>query len=148
VPDISEASYKFIAHRISNINFELKENSPKLKLSYEIDAKLKYEEVEDGKFQGVVSLKIKIRGKHGRKTYLKCDATILGKFQNSDYFKEEDFISFCRFNGTATLLPILRSTILSLTALSGMSPPLKIPMINVLRTLESEESFTKEKVNT
>ena len=52
----------------------------------------------------------------------------------------EHFRQMLELNGVVTLSQISRSFILSVTSQSGINPPVRIPMVNVLALKEKKQS--------
>ncbi|MCD5410423.1 MAG: hypothetical protein LRZ93_02045 [Clostridiales bacterium] len=59
---------------------------------------------------------------------------------------EEQFISFLELNGVATLSHLNRAYITAVSSLTGLNPPISLPMINInsLRRFKKEQSKQSE----
>lgn len=135
VPEVVNADFRFLAHRISDFSFSLQEGVKNMSISLDIDPDLEYKCLDNGCYIGLLTLSVKVRGRSGRKISLKLDASIKGKFEAPASMEKNTFESFCMISGTATLIPLLRAAILSFTSQAGMNPPIKIPLINVPQSL-------------
>ena len=78
-------------------------------------------------------------------TRIKIDLTMEGAFiGNIQKLKKEDFANMLELNGLTTLSQLSRAYILSVTALSGITPPVKLPMINIFKLRQQKK---KKEVN-
>jgi len=111
------------------------------------DPELEYRRADNGCLLGLLSLSVKVRGRSGRKIALKLDATIKGRFEAPGNMKDKTFEDFCMISGTATLIPLLRATIISFTSQAGMNPPIRIPLINVPQSLSKTTLSEKREKN-
>lgn len=139
MPEAVKAEFRFLAYRISDFSFALQEGVKDIEASLQLDPNLEYSRSDDGCHVGVLSLSAKIRRRKGKKVVLKLDATIKGKFEAPESMEAETFESFCYNNGTATLIPLLRATIMSFSSQAGMNPPIRIPLINVPKTFSRND---------
>lgn len=72
--------------------------------------------------------------------FLKIDLTMEGAFiGNIQKLKKEEFINMLELNGLTALSQLSRAYILSVTALSGITPPVKLPMINVFKLIQQKK---------
>jgi hypothetical protein len=56
----------------------------------------------------------------------------------------EQFKEMLELNGVATLSQLCRAYILSISALSGISPAIKLPMINVLSLRKKKNKMSEQ----
>ena len=59
---------------------------------------------------------------------------------NPQKLSEENFNDMLELNGVVTLSQLARAYVMSVTALSGINPPVKLPMINVISLREKKKS--------
>ncbi len=147
MPEPVNAEFRFLAHRISDFSFTLQEGVRNMSISLDMDPVLEYKRINNGCHLGLLTLSVKVRGRSGRKTALKLDATIKGRFEAPDTMEENTFENFCMISGTATLIPLLRATIMSFTSQAGMNPPIRIPLINVPQSLSRTTLSEKKEEN-
>lgn len=63
-----------------------------------------------------------------------------GKFLgNKNSLKREDFMKMLELNGVVALSQLTRSYVLSATALAGINPPVRLPMINIYQLKKLKE---------
>lgn len=139
MPEAVKAEFRFLAYRISDFSFSIQEGVKDIETSLKMDPKLEHVRSDDGCHFGILSLSVRIRGRRGKKVVLKLDATIKGKFDAPESMKAETFESFCIINGTATLIPLLRATIMSFSSQAGMNPPIRIPLVNVPKSFSEND---------
>lgn len=68
------------------------------------------------------------------------DGLFLG---NPKRLYKENFMDMLELNGVVTLSQLARAYVLSVTSLSGINPPVKLPMINVVALREKKKSKEK-----
>jgi hypothetical protein len=64
---------------------------------------------------------------------------------DAEKMPQENFMNMLEMNGLITLLHLSRAYLLSVTSQSGIQPPVKIPMINVLKLREEKARQKQEK---
>ncbi|MFO7295232.1 MAG: preprotein translocase subunit SecB [Clostridia bacterium] len=138
------ASFQMIASRVVKFELETKEvNNGKEKVNiknsfdYEVVSIEEHEDI----YYGVVQFKTDFVAKTGRKTLFKIFIIYEGKFVgNKGVLREEDFKKMLELNGVVALSQFTRSYVLSATALAGINPPVRLPMINInqLKKLKEE----------
>lgn len=70
------------------------------------------------------------------KVRLKMEVIFSGNPQKQT---KENFENMLKINGVATLSHLSRSYIISVLSLSGINPPIKLPMINIYNLNEMKE---------
>lgn len=142
---------QFIGHRVSNFNLETKMvdiKGQRIVVSYEFDYNVIEFDERDEKHFGIIEFIIRGKAKSGKAILFKIDLTMEGAFiGNKNAFSSDHFKEILEVNGLVTLSQISRSFLLSVTSQSGISPPVRIPMINVntLRTKKKEENQKNNK---
>jgi hypothetical protein len=53
--------------------------------------------------------------------------------------KQEDFLGTIELNGLTTLSQLSRTYILTVTSLSGINPPVKLPMVNIFKLIQQKK---------
>ena len=56
---------------------------------------------------------------------------MIGSFKGPEDTSEEDFKKFLNLNGVATLLPLLRGAVASITQAINLPQPIVLPLFNV-----------------
>lgn len=141
------ANFQMIASRVVKFELETKEvNNGKEKVNvknsfdYEV---IKIEEHEEA-YYGVVQFKTDFVAKIGRNTLFKIFIVYEGKFVgNKSSLREEDFKKMLELNGVVALSQFTRSYVLSATALAGINPPVRLPMININQLKELKEEMKR-----
>jgi preprotein translocase subunit SecB len=139
------ADFQLVKNRVAEFIIETKPLDTKgtpAKLDFDIDYKVLEISEEPDKFIGVIAFetiaKAKIKNMVLFKMNLKMEGVFFG---NSEILKRSDFETMLELNGIATLSNLSRAYILSVSALSGLNPPIKLPMINIhkLKDLKKQE---------
>ncbi|KRQ86534.1 hypothetical protein ABG79_01743 [Caloramator mitchellensis] len=140
------ADFQFAGSRVSNFSLETKQVSKKnerVNLSYEFDYNILNIEEDEEKFFGIIEFLVCVKAKAKNSILFKINLTIEGAFVgNKGKMNNVDFERMLKINGTTMLSQLSRSYILSVSALSGINPPVKLPMINIFSLVKEKE--TKE----
>jgi preprotein translocase subunit SecB len=146
------ASFQMIASRVVNFKLETKEevgkNKEKVNIKNDFDYEVIKLEEHDEAYYGVVQFKSNFVAKKGKSILFKINIVYEGKFVgDKNALKQEDFKKMLELNGVVALSQFTRSYVLSATALAGINPPVRMPMINIhqLRKLKEEEMKQSEK---
>ena len=146
------ADFQFAGNRICKYSIETKNidtNGNSTKTDYNIDYNILDITQDDDKIIGIIEFTVDIKAKVNNSLLFKIALKIEGIFLgNPNKLDKEKFTSMLELNGTATLSQIARSYILANTALSGLNPPIKLPMINIhsLKKLKNKEINDKKRV--
>lgn len=129
------SDFRLLRSRVAEFSIETKHID-----MYSITAKLEYDlkhniinimQVEDN-FTGNLEFTVNIKAKVKNSILFKIKFKIEGFFSgNSKELDEEGFKSMIEQNGVAILYELSRSFIMSTTELSGLNPPVKIPLIEM-----------------
>lgn len=143
------ANFQMIASRVVKFDLETREvdeNNVKVNVKNEFDYDIiSVEEFNDAYF-GAVQFKTTFIAKKGKSVLFKILIIYEGKFiGNKNHLKFDDFKNMLELNGVVTLSQLTRSYVLSATALAGINPPVKIPMINVHMLKKIKENKNEEK---
>ncbi|RLC70238.1 MAG: hypothetical protein DRI26_07550 [Chloroflexi bacterium] len=93
--------------------------------------------------RGTMPATVKVRGRVGRKVVTKIDVSIVGIFLGKD-MDRVTFEKFCKLNGLANLLMVVRAYISSTTSQMGR-PPVVIPLVNLYKTLTEVRAEHQQK---
>lgn len=142
------ADFQFAGNRVSSFSIETKDietKGVKTNIFFDFDYNTKgYEETEDryvGEIEFIVLVKAKIKNSILFKIDLKMEGLFLG---NPKKLSKENFIDMLELNGVVTLSQLARAYFISVTALSGINPPVKLPMINVVSLREKKKNSAKK----
>lgn len=144
------ADFHFLGNRVSNFVLETKmiENKEvKTSISFEFDYNVLELVERDNNHFGIIEFIVKSRAKAGKSTLFKIDLTMEGAFiGNTKHVAKERFKEMLELNGVVTLSQISRSYLLSTTSQSGINPPVRLPMINVVQLKEKKHEMEKENI--
>jgi hypothetical protein len=130
------ADFQFVANRISKFLLETKDIDSKGKnaqVSFKYDYNILRSEEQEGRYLGYLEFISTIKAMIKNSILFKIDLAMEGVFVGDPKkLTLEKFNEMMELNGTATLSQLCRAYILSVSALSNISPVVKLPMINVL----------------
>jgi preprotein translocase subunit SecB len=138
----------FLGNRVSA--FKLSTNTVNIKaqpvkVAFDFDYNLKELKYETGSSFGLIEYIVKVKALVKKKVLFKIDLVMEGAFR-SETLGEKDFKEMVEVNGLITLSHISRAYIISVTAQSGINPPVRIPMVNINKLIESKaQSIAKDK---
>lgn len=137
------ADFQFIGNRVSSFLLDTKlveTKGQKVSPEFQFDYNILQCVAENEKYIGVVEFITHAKAKVGRNTLFKIDLTMEGAFVgNPNFFTIEHFKEMLEKNGIVTLSQISRSFLLSVTSQSGINPPVRMPMINVMALNEKKK---------
>ena len=143
------ASFQMIASRVVRFELETKEvnnDNEKVNVRNSFDYEVVRIEEHEDHYYGVVQFKTDSVAKIGRKTLFKIFVVYEGKFMgNKNILKQEDFQRMLELNGVVALSQFTRSYVLSVTALAGINPPVRLPMININQLKKLKEEMERSK---
>lgn len=129
------ADFQFVASRISHFSLETKDietKGAKAEVSIEFDYDILKLEEQEEKHIGIVEFTVSIKARVKKSILFKINLKMEGLFiGNPKKLTLENFREMAELNGVATLSQLCRAYILSVSALSGITPPIKFPMINI-----------------
>lgn len=135
------ADFQFLGHRVSKLVLDtrLVEEKGPSNVSFDFDYEVMDLLEEDNRFLGIIQLLVQVKAKIKNKVLFKIDLRMEGAFAgNAEKLSHQKFTDMLEMNGLITLLHISRAYLLSVTAQSGINPPVKLPMINVLKLREKK----------
>jgi len=135
------ADFQFLGHRVSKLVLDtrLVEEKGPSNVSFDFDYEVMDLLEEDNRFLGIIQLIVQVKAKIKNKVLFKIDLRMEGAFVgNAEKLSHQKFTDMLEMNGLITLLHISRAYLLSVTAQSGINPPVKLPMINVLKLREKK----------
>lgn len=135
------ADFQFLGNRVSKLVLETRliEEKAGAELSFEFDYKINDLEEENNIILGVLQLSVQVKAKTKNKILYKIDLVMEGGFTgNSKKITREKFAEMLEMNGLITLLHISRAYLITISAQSGINPPVRLPMINVLKMREAK----------
>ena len=135
------ADFQFLGHRVSKLVLDTKlvEEKGPSNVSFDFDYDVMELVEEDNRFLGIIQLIVQVKAKIKNKVLFKIDLKMEGAFAgNAEKLSHQRFTDMLEMNGLITLLHISRAYLLSVTAQSGINPPVKLPMVNVIKLREKK----------
>lgn len=136
------ADFQFIANRISQFSLETKDvenKAGKAQVSFNFDYNILQLEKQGERYIGCIEFASFIKAKVRNSILFKVDLKMEGIFVGDpNKLTVEQFKEMAELNGIATLSQLCRAYILSISALSGINPAIKLPMINVFSLREKK----------
>lgn len=135
------ADFQFLGHRVSKLVLDTKlvEEKGPSNVSFDFDYEVMDLLEEDNRFLGIIQLIVQVKAKIKNKVLFKIDLKMEGAFAgNAEKLSHQKFTDMLEMNGLITLLHISRAYLLSVTAQSGINPPVKLPMVNVIKLREKK----------
>jgi len=135
------ADFQFLGHRVSKLVLDtrLVEEKGPSNVSFDFDYEVMDLLEEDNRFLGIIQLIVQVKAKIKNKVLFKIDLKMEGAFAgNAEKLSHQKFTDMLEMNGLITLLHISRAYLLSVTAQSGINPPVKLPMVNVIKLREKK----------
>ncbi len=131
----------FLGNRV--ITFNLSTNMVNTKaqsvnVAFDFDYSIKELKYEEGNSFGLLDYVVKVKASIKRKVLFKIELVMEGAFR-SETLSKEDFKEMVEVNGLITLSHISRAYIISVTAQSGINPPIRVPMVNVIKLIEKKK---------
>lgn len=137
------ADFQFVANRIANFTLETKDNDTKgskAQVSFDFDYNILQLDKSEERYIGILEFSAIIKAKVKKSILFKSNLQMEGIFVgNPQKLSEDKFKEMIELNGVATLSQLSRAYIMSVSALSGINPPIKMPMINVFSLKEKKD---------
>lgn len=138
------APFQLSAYRIAKFEYEtmdIKDTDGKINhrigFDYDILEACEKDNIFEGKLRFTIDVKINKDEDPLIRLLLVYEAKFVGNKKAMDL---ERFVEMMKINGITALLHIARSYILTTSAAAGVTPPIKIPLVNVYRLKEKIES--------
>ncbi|MBU3210046.1 preprotein translocase subunit SecB [Clostridium algidicarnis] len=136
------SKFQFLGNRIVEFSIKTDNSSPgRLHINTDIDYNVKSIKEKEDLYLGFLELIINIQGVATNDTYpLIVNLVIEGCFTaNKEDLDMNTFKDMVEKNGLVALSQIARSYLISATSLSGINPPIKLPMINVFSLIKKKK---------
>ncbi|NLI69750.1 MAG: preprotein translocase subunit SecB [Firmicutes bacterium] len=144
--DVS-SDFIFIGNRVKNFNLETRQVNKKDQqavLSFDFEYNVNDVQRSEEKLLGIIEFMVKARAKIKRRILFKVELVMEGAFGcESKHLSEERFMEMLEINGLITLSHLSRAYLINVTSQSGFTPPLKMPMINVMKLREMKKQSTE-----
>lgn len=141
--DIS-SDFIFFGNRVKNFSLvtrQVNKKDQQATLSFDFDYNVNDVPRNEEKLLGIIEFIVKARATVKRRMLFKVELVMEGAFGcESKQLSNERFLELLEVNGLITLSQISRAYIISVTSQSGINPPLKMPMINVMKLREMKKN--------
>lgn len=137
------SEFQFLGNRVSYFNLSTRLiNTKEYRVNVSFDFDYDVKEIQEHKENvlGIIEFVVKIKAAVKNKILYKIELIMEGAFAGeAQLIPEDKFQEMLEINGIITLSQISRSYILSVTSQSGINPPVRIPMINVIKLREAKK---------
>ncbi|WP_035571558.1 protein-export chaperone SecB [Halonatronum saccharophilum] len=132
------SNFYFDDYSIDDIEFNLNHDFENEGIQVKADTEVEVSKKEDEN-KGLVKITILIWDNANKENYpFRLKISIIGQFSADCAMEENQFHEMCRYNGSAILLPFLRSAITDITKVANVTP-LILPLINVQNLLDESD---------
>jgi preprotein translocase subunit SecB len=135
------ADFQFIGNRVSSFKLDtrlINNRGQKPEIKFDFDYNVKIIEAND-KLIGVIEFIVSAKATIKKSIFFKMDLVMEAAFARAAEIETEvPFQDMLEINGLVTLTQISRAYLLSVTSQSGI-PPVKMPMINVIKLREMKK---------
>ena len=135
------ADFQFLGNRVSKLVLDTRliEEKGRVDVTYDFDYKVNEVEHREDNLLATLGFIVHVKAKIRNRILFKIELEMEGLFAgDAQKISQEKFSEMLEMNGLITLLHISRAYLLSITSQSGIQPPVKIPMINVLKLREKK----------
>jgi len=143
------ADFQLAANRVSKFQLEtrlIESKNTQANVNFDIDFNVLNIQEEQDRLIGFLEFTVLIKAKIKNSILFKIELAMEGIFLgNPNKLNRDDFENMLKLNGVATLSHLSRSYLLSVSSLSGINPPIKLPMINVHSLNELKKKTDEEK---
>lgn len=137
------ADFQFVGNKVSKFEIEtkdIKSNGNKSNITFEFDYDILDIKEDEDRYIGFIQFNVLVKAKVKNAILFKITLNMEGAFVgNANKLKSDDFREMLELNGLTTLSQLSRAYILSVTALSGINPPIKLPMINIISLVKQKK---------
>jgi len=140
------ADFQFLGNRVNKLVVKTKPLKEKGRPEISFDFDYNVDEIveEDNIFLGILQLIIQVKAKIKNRVLFEIELVMEGGFTgNPERLSIDKFAEMVEINGLITLLHISRAYLVGVTAQSGITPPVRIPMINILKLREAKQHSSK-----
>lgn len=132
------AEISFLGNRVSSFGLETRmidTKGQRPEISFDFDFNVKSIHEHNNRLIGIIEFIVKAKATANKKVLFKINLVMEGAFAGNLNSKFQEMLEI---NGVVTLSQISRAYLLSVTSQSGI-PPVKMPMINVLKLREKKK---------
>ena len=135
------ADFQFLGNRVAKFTLETRfvEEKAEGRVEFDFDYEIRSMEEGEERFSAVLALMVNVRASKGRNLIFKLSLDMEGLFSGCrEKLSNDQFVQMLELNGLITLLHLCRAYVITVTAQSGINPPVRLPMINVLKLKEKK----------
>lgn len=140
------ADFQLMGNRVSRFSIEtnsLVNKGNNAIISYDIDYNIIKTINEEDRYIGLMEFIINADAKIKDENLFNVNMVMEGLFVgNPKRFNQEQFINMLELNGVATLSQLSRAYIISMSSISGLNPPVKLPMLNIHNLIDLKHNIT------
>lgn len=140
--DVS-SDFIFFGNRVNSFNLitnRINTKGQRVNVSFYFDYNVEDIQRGEDKLAGVIEFIVKARATVKKRILYKVELVMEGAFGcESKQLSDEKFLEMLEVNGLITLSQISRAYIISVTSQSGITPPLRMPMINIMKLREMKK---------
>ncbi|NSW92061.1 MAG: preprotein translocase subunit SecB [Firmicutes bacterium] len=144
-----KANFQFIGNRVRDFVLHTKIvdiKGKKVTTTFEFDYNIIELCERENNYVGVIEFLVKGKAKAGKAMLFSISLTMEGAFVgNPEALSNDKFKEMLELNGIITLSQISRSFLISVTSQSGINPPVRLPMINVIALREQKRNQQQKK---
>lgn len=141
------ADFQILGSRVSKLILDTRilDEKGRTDISFDFDYDTDEVEEDGNRLLGVLRFIVQIKAKVKNKILFKIELEMEGMFTgNNDRLSREKFMEMLEINGLVNLLHLSRAYLISVTAQSGINPPVRLPMINVLILREEKANLSRD----
>lgn len=141
------ADFQILGSRVSKLILDTRilDEKGRTDISFDFDYDTDEVEEDGNRLLGVLRFIVQIKAKVKNKILFKIELEMEGMFTgNNDRLSREKFMEMLEINGLVNLLHLSRAYLISVTAQSGINPPVRLPMINVLKLREEKAKLSRD----
>jgi preprotein translocase subunit SecB len=144
------SEFMFFGNRVSSFHLrtrqvKTKEQRERASVSFSFDYNVKDVQQTENNMLGIIEFIVEVKAMVKKRILYKIELIMEGAFGcRLNQLPDEKFLEMLEINGLITLSQISRAYILSVTSQSGFNPPVRMPMINVIRLREKKKQLIQE----
>ncbi|WP_299145926.1 hypothetical protein [uncultured Dialister sp.] len=133
--DLSD--FRFLGYQIVKITYhinDVKNPTEQTKLTHKILVSVSPENLDDGRTRlecNISASTMPVEDDVPGEAVFDLQIIMIGRFKGPKNISESDFKKFLNLNGVATLLPLLRGAVTSITQAINLPQPIVLPLFNV-----------------
>ena len=130
----------FLGNKVSMFNlatYDVERSKQAANVSFDFDYRVKRAQQHENTYFGIIEFQVKVNATLEEQALFTIDLVMEGAFK-SETLNEDEFKKRLIINGLIVLSHISQAYIQSVTAQSGINPPVRMPMLNVKKLIEKK----------